>query len=579
MHAAAGWIPFLRGLGGYQRGWLPRDLLAGGSVAVVMIPSVLAYAELAGLAPLHGLYAALAGMVGYALFASSRLVVAGPDASITLLLAAAVGPLAAGDPARAATLSAMAALLVGGIMLLGALLRVGIVADFLARPVLVGFMAGASLVLISTQLGKLVGLDLGSGSPVATVRSLIQQLPAVHGLTLAIGLTCIALLAALRQLLPRVPAALVLFLMAEGASLLFDLPGRGVRVVGVVERGLPAFEFPSAPVADLQAIAPAAIAIAILTFSEGVLLARAFALHHGETVRPNQELAALGASNVAAGLFQGFPVGASQSRTTVNAGTGGRTQVAGMAAAAMLALFLLFLTPVLAPLPVVVLAAILVEAAAHLLGIRDFSSLQRMGWKPLALAVLVAAGVVLAGVVQGILLGVIVSLLHLLVSMARPLDAVLREREQSGRYHDLGPLDGDLDDALDEGPVTTVPGLVAYRFYAPLCFANADHFAQRVRALVSQAHAPVKWLVLDAQAIWELDVTAAEMLTRLHTELQKRGVSFRLARVNRPLREQLERIGLMRAFGADAIYNSVHAAVRDFREHAAGGGGAASAVA
>lgn len=542
-----------------QRTWLAADLLAGLSVCIVMIPSVIAYAELAGLAPQHGLYAALAGMLGYALLASSPQVVAGPDAAITLLVAGAIAPLAGGDPARAATLAALVALLGGVLMLLAAALRAGVVADFLSKPVLVGYMSGAALILISTQLGKLCGLRLEQDEFFLVLGEAAQRWREVHGLTLGLGLGLIALLAAARRLAPRIPGALLVFIVALLLSAVLDLPQRGVRTVGPLPGGLPAPAWPAASLATVRELLPAAAGIVLLTFPEAVLLARAFAARRGYAIRPNQELVALAAGNIAAGLFGGFSIGASQSRTTVGADSGGRTQVVSLVAAAALVAFLLFFTPLLQPLPVVALAAILVFAGAHLIELREYRRLYRMRPAGFWLALAVTLGVLVVGVVPGILVGVLASLLYLLARLARPLDAVLHAVPGTRHFHDLGQT----------GEPDTVPGLIAYRVYAPLFFANAEHFVQRVRELIAASPRPVRWFVIDMQAVWEIDLTAAEALARLAQELAGRGVSLRIARANRPLREQLGRIGLQAQLGDLAYFGSVHAAIEAYQQEPA----------
>src|SRR5262245_6196195 len=331
------YIPLLSMLRSYRREWIGGDLRGGVSACIVMIPSVIAYAALADLAPQYGLYSALAGMLGYALFASSRQVIAGPDASITLLVASTVGPLAGGDAARTAALCSAAALLGGALLLLAARLRVGVVADFLSRPVLIGYMSGAALILVVTQLGKLFGIKLAHQNFFPALLELGTRLRETHVPTLAFGLSLIALLAAARQWLPKVPGALVVVVLALVASALFDLEGHGVKVVGAVPRGLPTFHLPAAAIADFCGLLPGALGIALLTFSDGILMARGFAVKDGTTIRPTQELRALGFSNLAAGLFDGFSVGASQSRTTVNQDAGGRTQMSSLVSAALLA--------------------------------------------------------------------------------------------------------------------------------------------------------------------------------------------------------------------------------------------------
>jgi SulP family sulfate permease len=548
-------LPLVALLRTYRREWIAGDLRGGVSASLVMIPSVIAYAELLKLAPEYGLYAALLGMVGYALFASSRHVIAGPDAAIALLVAAGIGPLAGGDPARTAALAAATALLGGALMLLAARLRVGVVADFLSRPVLIGYMSGAALILVSTQLGKLFGVRLEADGFFALLLELGSKVGQTHPLTLGLGLGFVVLLAVSRRLFPRLPGALLVVVVALLVSAAFDLEGHGVKVVGAVPRGLPLPHLPAVSMADLRQLLPTALGIALLTFPDGVLLARAFAAKDRYDIRPTQELRALAVANLAAGLFQGFSVGASQSRTTVNQDAGGRTQMASLVSVAMLALFLLFLTPLIRPLPTVALGSILVFSGVHLVDLEAYRMLRRISLGGFVLALLVTAGVLVVGVVPGILVGVVLSLVYLLGRLARPTDVVLKEVAGTGQFHDVG----------DAAATETVPGLIAYRFYAPLFYANADHFMERVRHLVAGSPTPVRWFLVDAQAITDVDVTGADALERLIEELRGKGIAFKLARANRPLRETIARIGLGEQLGEATLFPSVHAAIAAFQ--------------
>jgi len=552
-------LPLVQVCRDYPRAWFRSDLLAGITVCVITIPSVIAYAGLAGLAPVHGLYAALAGMLGYAVFASSRQVIAGPDAAITLLVGTGISVLTANDPSRAPALAAMVALLGGGLMLVASRLKAGVVADFLSKPVLVGYLTGAALILVSTQLGKLFRIKLTAHAFFTILAELAGRLRETHLLTLALGLGLILLLELLRHFAPKIPSALVIFVVAIAVSLAFNLQARGVAVIDPVPRGLPGIRLPVVSTAAIQQLLPSAIGIALLTFPDGILLVRAFAAKNRYEVRPNQELLALSVSNLAAGLFQGFSVGASQSRTTVNDAGGGKTQVASLVAAGALVLFLLFLTPALKPLPVVALASILIFSGIHLVEVAAYRRLFRISQPAFFIAVLVTAGVLVVGVIPGILIGVMLSLVLLLGRLARPTDALLREVRGTGTFHDVG----------DDPEGQTVPGLLAYRFYAPLFFANADYFVDRIRGLIATSPAPVRWVLVDMQAVTDVDVTAAEALSRLHEELEARGISLKIARANRPLRERLVRIGLGEHLGKRNLFPSVHAGVAAFRQASA----------
>lgn len=555
MVSLAKWVPIVGALRDYQRAWLRADLVAGISVCVVMIPSVLAYAELASLPPQHGLYAALAGMIGYVLFASSRHVIVGPDAALTLLLASAIGPLVAGDLSRAVSLAALVALLGGLILLLAAAFRIGVIAELFSKSVLVGYMSGAALIIASTQLGKLFGIGLVARDFFPILSELSGRLGEMHWPTFALGAGFIAILEVLRRVSPKVPGALIVCVLAVGISLVFDLPSRGVKVIGVVTQGFPQPGLPAASLDDIRTLIPGALAIALLTFPEAILTARAFSAKNHYEIRPNQELVALAAANFAAGLFQGFSVGASQSRTVINDASGGKTQMVNLVASGLLIVFIFALTPALERLPTVALAAILVSAGIHLVEVQAYRTFFRISPRAGWLALIVALGVLIVGVIPGILVGVGLSLGYLLARLARPTDAVLQEVPGTGSFHDVGT----------GGPTHTVPGLIAYRFYAPLYFANAEHFARRIRSLVSESPQPVKWVLVDVQAVTEIDVNGAEVVRQLIEDLAAQGVSLKFARANRPLRATVERIGLGEHLREEWLFPSVHAAVEAFR--------------
>ncbi len=550
----ARYLPGLAALSQYRREWLARDLLAGVSVCLVMLPAVVAYAGLMGLAPQHGLYAALLPLVAYALMGTSRQVIVGPDIAITLLCASTIAPLAGGDPARAAALAAMVALLSGVLLLLGARARFGAVADFLSKPVLVGYMTGAALILIASQLNKLLGVPLQSNDFFPRLAELSRKISQCHLPTCLLGVGLLGLLVGLRRIAPRLPGALAACLVALGLSFVLHLEQKGVTVVGAFPRGLPALAWPGVSWQEVHTLLPAAIGIALLTYTEGILLARAFAAKNGYEVDANQELNALGLADLAAGLFQGFSITGSQARTTLNDVAGGKTQLAGLIAAVTLAFFLLFLTPVLARLPEVALAAILIHAGFGLVEFDVMKHIYRFYPRSAVVAGLTTLSVLVAGVVPGIVFGVALSLLGLINRISNPPDAVLSEVPGHG-FHDLGRTGGG----------STLPGLIAYRFYAPLLFSNVGHFVERVRHLVASSPQPVRWFLLDAQAITDIDVTAVEALRALHAELQQKGITLKVAHANPPLRQLLKQTGLAGELGEASFFPSVHECVTRFQ--------------
>ena len=550
----AGYLPTLSFLRGYRRAWFTADLLAGISVCLVMIPTVIAYAGLMGLPAQYGLYAALVPLAVYPFFGGSRQVIVGPDIALCLLIVSAVRPLAGGDPSRAVVLAGAVAVLSGLMLLLGARARLGAVADFFSKPVLVGYMTGAALILVASQLDKFLGVSLQKNDFVPRLVELCGKLDKMNPVTAVFGCSLLALLLGLRRFAPKIPSALVVCVVAGIASVSLGLEQRGVAVVGLLPAGLPAFTLPQFDWRDLQSLLPAAIGIALLSYTEVILLGRAFGAKNGYEVNANQELVALGASDLLTGFFQGFAGTGSQARTAVNDAVGGKTQVASLVAAAMLALFLLFLTPVVAHLPIVALAAILVYGGFTLVEFDVMIRIYRSYPRSAVVAGLTTLGVLVAGVIPGILIGVVLSLFGLISRISNPPDAVLREMPGHG-FHDLGDTPGGQ----------TLPGLLAYRFYAPLLFSNAGHFAARARLLILDSKTPVVWFLLDAQAITDIDVTALETLEDLHRELKQQGIALKIAHANPPLRATLERTGLARELGENSFFASVHECVTAFQ--------------
>ena len=548
-------LPIWATLRGYQKQWLANDFIAGLTACVVMIPSVIAYAELVHLPPITGLYAAFAASLGYAIFASSRHVIAGPDAAIGLLAGSAILPIAGGDLGRTAILAAELALMSGAVLLLAARLHLGAIADLLSRPVLVGYLNGASLILVSTQLGKLFGIKLEGEDFFPILYNLYLQLGQVHWPTLIFGLALIVFLVGVSRFLPRIPGALAASVLAIGVAAALGLKDIGVSVVGAVPSGLPMPALPQVYFSDITALAPAAVAIAFLAFSDGVLLAQTFADKNRYEISPNQELVALGAANMAAGLLQGFPVSASQSRSSVVDAAGGKTQVAQLVAAGGLLLFLLWLTSLIALLPKVALAAILIVTAVGMLEVASLRALYRIDLRDFWLAIAVMVSILVAGVVPGIILGMLLSLIGVLVEISRPRDAVLSRLAHDGKFHDYDHNEPDAE---------TVPGLLVYRLYAPLIFANARHVVTRLRTLVDEADPALRWIVIDAQAITDMDVTAAQRFAELHRELAARGIEIKIADAPRPFREELTRVGLIDQIGRQQFYVSVKKAVEAF---------------
>jgi SulP family sulfate permease len=547
-------LPGLRLMARYEGGNLKPDLLSGLVVTLVLIPSAIAYADLAHAPPIAGLYAALGGMIVFALLTSSRHVVVGPDAAIALLVGAAVWPLADGDPGKALALSTWLALLTGILLLIAARLRLGVAADFLSSPVMLGFLNGAAVVIVGSQLGKLCGIGLREDNTLLRFYEWAIRLPETHGLTVVAGVVCIAALILARRWFPRLPGTVLIFVLALVAGRLVDFPGLQMQVIGAVNTHIPDLVPPRLSLEEIGRLVTAAIGLAFLIFPEGILLGRAVAKRHRYAIDPDRELAALGVANLAAGLLHGFAVGASQTRTLLNDATGGRTQMVSLIAAGLLVTFIYFLGAWIATLPTVAIAAILTFTGFTLIDVAGVRKLRRLhpfsGW----VSLLTSAGVIAIGVLPGILLGIILSLLLLLSQISRPQDALLGRIEGSSTLHDVG----------DDERARTVPGLVVYRFYGPLVFANARYFSERLEHFIAEEEQPVRQVIIDARAISEIDITAAEEMKLLIERLREGGIDIVIAKAHLPLRQAMENLGLGQFYAQGKHYSQLADAVAAF---------------
>ena len=552
----ARYIPGLALFKGMNPALLRSEFVVAITVFAVLVPSSMAFGDLAGVTPVAGLYVALGAMVMYALFGSSKLVITGPEATSAILTATAVAPLAGGDPVRYAALAAMTAILVGVIALLARVARLGFITDFLSKPILVGYIFGATLIVIGSQLGKMFGIKLESDQFFRQVAELISRLDETHLLTFALGVAFMAALLLMRRVNRALPGSLIVVVAAILLSAAFDLQSKGVAIVGPVPAGLPSLAIPAVTFQDILSLLPAALALTILIYADEVLTAHVFAARHGQKIDANQEFVALGMANIGAGFLTGFPAALSASRTAVNDQMGGKTQWVGIIAAALTIIFLLFLTPLLAPLPTVALGAIIIIASIGLIDLPAFRFLRQVRSGEFWLAVVTALGVLTVGVLQGILVAVVLSLVNVIYHISRPHDALLDDVDAAGGTIYRG--------VADKETALTEPGLIVYRFDAPLVFANAAFFTERLEELIANAGAGLKCVILDAEAISDFDSTAAESLENLDADLERGGVELWIARANGPLRDLLQATGLTVRIGEENIYVSVRAAVTAF---------------
>jgi len=518
----------------------------------------MAYGDLAGVNPVAGLYVAIAAMVMYALFGTSKQLIMGPEATTAIMTAAAVAPLAGGDPVRYAALAALAAILVGVLSIVGGIVKLGFITDFLSKPILVGYIFGTTLIVIGSQLGKMFGISLESDEFFRQIIELISRLDETHLLTFAIGVVSMAALFIMRRINRALPGPLIVVAVAIVVSVVFDLEAKGVDVVGPVPAGLPRPTIPTVEFQDIFTLLPAALALTILIYADEVLTARVFSAKHGQKINANQEFIAIGMANIGAGLLTGFPAATSGSRTVVADQMGGKSQLVGLVAAALTIVFLLFFTPLLAPLPKVVLGAIIIVASLGLLDVYSFRFLRKVRRAEFWLAIVTLFGVLTVGILQGILVAVTLSLVNVIYRISRPHDALLDDVDAGGGvvYRSVA----------DKATALAKPGLIVYRFDAPLIFANAAFFTERLDELVGNAGAGLKCVILDAEAISDFDSTAAEALENLDGDLERRGVELWIARANESLRELLAVTGLTTRIGAEHIYPSVRAAVVAYRE-------------
>jgi len=550
-------IPRPAVLRGYQRSWLRHDLVAGVTVAAYLVPQVMAYATVAGLPPVAGLWAALPALVVYAVLGSSPSLSMGPEATTALMTAIAIGPLAAGEPARYAELAALLAVLVGLMSVVAWLLRLGVAADLLSRPILVGYMAGVALIMIADQLTRVTGVPVAGQAFFAQLGSFARGIGRLQPATVILAAAVLAFLLLLYWRRPHMPGLLLAVLLATSAVAAFGLGRHGISVVGPIPAALPVPGLPELSPHDLQELALPAFTVLIVGFSDDVLTARSFE-RRGETVVANQELLALGVANVGSGLLHGFPVSSSATRTAVAVAAGSRTQVYSLTAAISVVAALILARPVLARFPTAALGAIVIYAALRLIDVTAFRRLLRFRRAELLIAVSACVGVLAFNILYGVLVAIGLSVVDLLVRVARPHDAV----------QGLVPGLAGMHDVDDYPEARTVPGLVVYRYDAPLCFANSGDFRRRALAAADQ-QAPVRWFVLNVEANVEVDFTALEALDAVRQEIISRGGVFALARVKQDLLARLRSFGLADAIGADRMFPTLPTAVAAYQDWAA----------
>ncbi|MFN8104311.1 MAG: sulfate permease [Acidimicrobiia bacterium] len=546
------WMPGLMTLRHYERGWLRPDVVAGVVLAAILVPQGMAYAELAGLPAVTGLYTTIACLVAYAVFGPSKVLVLGPDSSVSPLILATITPLvAAGDPAKALVLAAMLAVLVGLIEIGLGVAKLGFVADLLSSEVRVGYLNGLAVVIIVGQLPKLFGFSTDASGFVDEVRQFLGHLGETDRATLITGVCVLAVLLVLPRVTKKVPAVLVAVVGVTVLSALLDLSGGGVATVGALPQGVPRPALPWTGWSDVLPLLVGAVGITMVSLTDTIATASSFAARRGDEVDADQEMVGIGTANIAAGLFQGFAVSVSGSRTAVADQAGARSQATGLVGAGLVAVLLLFLNGLLADLPQTALAAVVIVAALSLMDLNALARYASVRPSSLAISLVASAGVIFLGVLQGIVVAIVLAVLLFFRRNWWPHGAVLGQVPELGGWHSVA----------EHPEAHQLDGVVVYRWEAPLFFANAGQFRDQVRKLVRD-HEP-RWIVLQCEAVTDIDVTAAEIVRDLDEELNAKGIHVAFVELRDRLHDLIRRYGLHTTLDQEHFYPSLDRALDD----------------
>jgi len=546
------WVPGLLMLKQYRAAWLPNDLSAGLVLTTMLVPVGIAYAEASGVPGIYGLYATIVPLLAYAVFGPSRILVIGPDSSLAAPILAVVVQTAAGDPARAVVVAGMMAV-VSGLVCIGAgLLRLGFVTELLSKPIRYGYMNGIALTVLTSQLPKLFGIKIEDAGPLRDIVNLARAIldGQANWYSFAVGSGSLALILLFRRF-KRVPVILVAVVLATLCVRVFELDTLGVKVLGKLPQGLPAFSLPWMSGLDLTKVILGGIAVALVAFADTSVLSRTYAARTRSPVDPNQEMVGLGVANLAAGLFQGFPISSSSSRTPVAEAAGSRTQLTGVFGALAVSLLLLFAPDLMRLMPSSALAAVVIAAAIGLFELTDLKRIYRIQQWEFWLSFGCFAGVAVFGAIPGILLAVGAAIIEFLWDGWRPHFAILGRVAGVRGYHDVGRYP----------QARRVPGLLLFRWDAPLFFANAELFQQRVLESIEQAPTAIRRVVVAAEPVTSVDVTSADMLSELCRSLRERGIELHFAEMKDPVRDKLKRFELMPLLGEQSFQPTVSAAV------------------
>jgi high affinity sulfate transporter 1 len=543
----------------YRRAWLPRDVIAGIVLSTLLVPQGMAYAELAGLPPITGLYTSILCLLGYAVFGPSRILVLGPDSSLGPMIAATILPLAGadGDPKRAIALASMLAIIVGAIMTVAAVAKLGFIADLISKPTMIGYMNGLALTILVGQLPKLFGFKVEADGFLGELTGFIKGL--AHGEAVAaaaaVGIAGIAVILVLQRWLPKVPAVLIMVVLAIASTTVFSLADHGVSLVGVLPKGFPPLTIPDVHVADLWPLFGGALGIVVVSLADTISTASAFAARTGQEIDGNGEMIGIGAANLAAGLFQGFPVSTSGSRTAVAERAGAKTQLTGVTGAAVIIVMIVLVPGLFRNLPNPALAAVVITASLSLADIPGTVRLWRQRKVEFSLSIAAFLGVALLGVLPGIAIAVALSILNVFRRAWWPYDTELGRVEGLEGYHDVHTYP----------EAQHLPGLVIYRFDGPLFFANATTFRDEIRRM-ARADPPPTWILIAAEPVTDVDTTAADMLEDLDEALNAQGTSLVFAELKDPVRRKIERYGLTRTIDPRHFFPTTDAALAAYRK-------------
>jgi len=550
------WLPGLQTLRSYEWAWLRHDIVAGLVLTTMLVPVGIAYAVASGVPGIYGLYATIVPLLAYALFGPSRIMVLGPDSSLAAVILAVILPLSGGDPMRAVALAGMMAVVSGTVCILAGVARLGFITELLSKPIRYGYMNGIALTVLISQLPKLFGFSIQSEGPLQDLWAITTSVldGRTNGTAFMVGAGTLAVILLLKGS-QRVPGILI---AVVGATLIvgaLDLDARAqVSVLGALPQGLPAFAIPWITYADIGPVLVGGLAVALVSFADTSVLSRSYAARTGTYVNPNQEMVGLGAANLAAGFFQGFPISSSSSRTPVAEAAGARTQLTGVVGAISVALLLMLAPNLLKHLPSSALAAVVIASAIGLIEVADLRRILRIQRWEFWLSIACTVGVAVLGAIPGIGLAILAAVIEFLWDGWRPHFAVLGRADGVKGYHDIKRYPG----------ARLIPGLVLFRWDAPLFFANAELFRDRVLDAASDSPTPVQWLVVAAEPVTSVDVTAADVVSELHETLRGAGIELCFAEMKDPVKDKLKRFGLFARLGDKVFFPTVGAAVASY---------------